>query len=587
MSSDWNPPGKERCRYGVDCNRKNPQHFEQYSHPKGKKEHATKEEVEVIVLDSDEDDHPRTKRSRAGEEHAGPSSKVPRKEGARAAPSMEEDEKLARMLQEEELRGLAASGAARNGRREFVADGRGFWLFHTDGIEEPGNEQAVRLRDVVQGDVLWAIFTNYMVQERWLLSEIALLSSIPRVVFMYPFLSSLASPPSSSSIVRYAPPTPQYGVHHSKVMLLGYNTGVRVVVMTANHIHGDHYDMTDALWAQDFPLKGEGEERSEFEDDLVSYFQATQWKGTTLPCGSKLDAQYLRRYSFKNARAKIVASVPGRHQGEKMHMWGHMKMRRILSRETFDPLFNKCPMVWQCTSIGSLSEKWIEEFTSSLCEGKNTEGKNIGRPEEPPHFIWPTMEEVRTSSKGYTMGESIPGFSKNVHKPFLLKMFCRWSSGSSDPQLRRRAMPHIKTWLRFSPSSSPSSPTRVAWILLGSHNLSGAAWGRLEKNASQISITSYEFSVLLLPSLLHNDSDFSCTCGGRQAKEEATLAATTTLPEGNGKKRHLSFFSTISCRESASNIEAPLPLPYSLPPARYAQGKDTPWHVDNEAAGFL
>mmetsp|Transcript_2617 Transcript_2617/g.8735 ORF Transcript_2617/g.8735 Transcript_2617/m.8735 type:complete len:97 (+) Transcript_2617:1635-1925(+) len=72
-----------------------------------------------------------------------------------------------------------------------------------------------------------------------------------------------------------------------------------------------------------------------------------------------------------------------------------------------------------------------------------------------------------------------------------------------------------------------------------------------------------------------------------QAKEEATLAATTTLPEGNGKKRHLSFFSTISCRESASNIEAPLPLPYSLPPARYAQGKDTPWHVDNEAAGFL
>jgi len=85
---------------------------------------------------------------------------------------------------------------------------------------------------------------------------------------------------------------------------------------------------------------------------------------------------------------------------------------------------------------------------------------------------------------------SIPGYFKNVHKPFLLKAFCRWASASSDPQLRRKAMPHIKTWLRFvadpsssTSSSSPPCAARIAWLLLGSHNLSVAAWGRLEKNA--------------------------------------------------------------------------------------------------------
>ena len=44
----------------------------------------------------------------------------------------------------------------------------------------------------------------------------------------------------------FAPPLPmQYGTHHSKFVILGYPLGIRVVLLTANHIHSDHYEMTD------------------------------------------------------------------------------------------------------------------------------------------------------------------------------------------------------------------------------------------------------------------------------------------------------------------------------------------------------
>eukprot|EP00960_Hanusia_phi_P055684 763034-Hanusia_phi.AAC.2 len=363
MSSGWHPPGRERCRflllvlllpmcdpvsslrYGSGCTRKNPLHFERFSHPPGMQatrarqgacglwwrrmaERDAEEEV-VIVLDSDEEDLERTKRRR--EEGASVSVKAQRTESAaKHVPSTEEDARLARKLQEQEFRGSLPAGAGGTRRsREFAADGRGFWLFHTEGIEGRGNEHALRLRDVVQGDIEWAILTNYMIQERWLLSEVPLLSSIPKVVLMYPFPGSGSSPPSSS-IERYEPPTPSYGVHHSKVMLLGCAVGARLSAET----RGEEEERGErrgertgkegkreerrgrradggVQWQRRGKVVGsqcgwiqEEKESSEFEDDLVAYFQATQWKGTKLQCGSKLDAQYLRRYSFKHVTLK-------------------------------------------------------------------------------------------------------------------------------------------------------------------------------------------------------------------------------------------------------------------------------------------
>ena len=39
-----------------------------------------------------------------------------------------------------------------------------------------------------------------------------------------------------------------YGVHHTKMLLLRYNDGIRVMITTANLIPFDWYQKTQALW---------------------------------------------------------------------------------------------------------------------------------------------------------------------------------------------------------------------------------------------------------------------------------------------------------------------------------------------------
>ena len=40
-------------------------------------------------------------------------------------------------------------------------------------------------------------------------------------------------------------------------------------------------------------------------------------------------------------------------------------------------------------------------------------------------IVWPTVEEVRTSTEGYGAGGSIPGPSKNVGRDFLQRFYCK------------------------------------------------------------------------------------------------------------------------------------------------------------------
>ncbi len=63
------------------------------------------------------------------------------------------------------------------------------------------------------------------------------------------------------------------------------------------------------------------------------------------------------------------------------------------------------------------------------------------------------------------------------------------------PHLASARAKHCAIWLYNRRGNE------LAWVLLGSHNLSQAAWGALEKNETQLHIRHYELGVLLLPSL--------------------------------------------------------------------------------------
>ena len=108
-------------------------------------------------------------------------------------------------------------------------------------------------------------------------------------------------------------------------------------------------------------------------------------------------------------------------------------------------------------------------------------------------LVWPTMGEVRDSNLGYATGGSIPGMVEKITCEHVRSRLHRWrpptNHGSdqplpavTDPAGRGKVMPHIKTFARVAKESDD-----LAWVIVGSHNLSGAAWGKLEKNGTQVS----------------------------------------------------------------------------------------------------
>jgi len=62
---------------------------------------------------------------------------------------------------------------------------------------------------------------------------------------------------------------------------------------------------------------------------------------------------------------------------------------------------------------------------------------------------------------------------------------------------RKRAAPHIKTYIRFSDPSQSS----IDWMLVTSANLSKQAWGEATSPAGEIRISSYEIGVIVWPEL--------------------------------------------------------------------------------------
>lgn len=492
-----------------------------------------------------------------------------------------------------------------------------------------GNAGCVSLRDIVSGPVRWCVVMNFMIDLPWLLSPDGCpeLLRIPKVVWIGDERSSPT--PRDPEFLRLKgerdwtvvnPPCPKFGTHHTKCFILVYDTGVRVCVHTANLIHGDVRKRTNAAWCQDFPNKSAAHlgRASEFERDLGRYLATLGWKDETcaLP-GAGGDVvvgpSAMSRFDFSGAGAKLIASVPGRWVGSAMMNYGHTSVRHALAGMTFPGVFKRAPVVCQFTSVGATTEKWMGEMARSFGAGATETDDANEWPGGPClgdgdlRLVWPTMGEVRRSNLGYVTGGSIPGATDKISREHVRRRLHRWRGdvgatrgtkpldhppASTDPTGRGRVMPHVKTFARYA----PNAPHDLAWVIVGSHNLSGAAWGRLEKNETQIAILSYELGVLLSPRSIGKTrvaAPFTCTPGAVSHRGEVVprcLCLANARPPRPGE---VDGATSGGVRISAASDDGPgdsppgdsrefvafAPLPYRVPPVPYAPS-DAPWAVD-------
>ena len=165
---------------------------------------------------------------------------------------------------------------------------------------------------------------------------------------------------------------------------------------------------------------------------------------------------------------------------------------------------------------------------------------------------------------------------------------------------------------------------RIAWAMIGSHNLSKAAWGMLIKGGSKLMVRSYELSVLVLPHLeeayrAHPSVGFACalalghfsppaSSAGIKlpalstAKKEVAMSDLKADEEGgcdgenrqSGEIEFWAFPSNVASAASAhrqgtdkSARQMFLPLPFEVPPPRYTStGSDEPWTADTLYPGL-
>ncbi|KAK2952125.1 putative Tyrosyl-DNA phosphodiesterase 1 [Blattamonas nauphoetae] len=445
-----------------------------------------------------------------------------------------------------------------------------------------------------------AILTTYVGETKWILNEAPRLSEIP-VSFLYGkngwYDESTQKdnlPPQFKTF--FIDTKIPFGLHHSKIMLLTYPTGLRFVVTTANLIESDWNGRTQALWMQDFPLLPP----NSHPPPTLSLFQTTlrRYLATVGITQSKIN---LDLYDFSGACAELLCSVPGsftlfENDPRLGEDWGHFQLRKLLLHHHDSiPQIERASLeefVFQFSSFGTLTEVWLDEFCTSLGFVPQTKSRlGEGSRARKLSLIWPTVNSVRRSFFGYDSGGSLC-LSKKAVRDFWKEHLCDWDAEVSG---RQHLMPHCKFYL---PHRLCGDEEDVEWIVMTSANLSKSAWGFKTKEGKH-HISNYECGVLLHPHRIEetladlrrkgHTSFFNCTgpphpfpetdrCVFRSRYAPASPQIPPTQPT-QGVSSPGSTTPQISNPSSsvigAHSSQILLPIPFSLPPLPYPNPSPT------------
>jgi tyrosyl-DNA phosphodiesterase-1 len=317
---------------------------------------------------------------------------------------------------------------------------------------------------------------------------------------------------------------PAYGTHHSKMMILfKHDDTAQVVIHTANMISQDWTNLSQAVWQSPLlPLSTADDDTSEgpigsgarFKQELLNYLEAykDKFRDHTRPLINQL-----KKYDFSSVKAALVASVPGKQQvgtntiTNKQSLWGWPGLERVLKKVPATTLAHKAQINVQISSVGTSSEKWLEGFFDVL--GTTTAGQQPKAKKPLVRVIFPTADEIRRSLDGYQSGNSIHMKLNSVMQKAQLKymkpLLCTWAGDSKEDQNgvrqsgRRRAAPHIKTFIRFSDENCDN----IDWTMVTSANLSKQAWGEMANKQGDVNIKSFEIGVLVCPQWLGGNGE--------------------------------------------------------------------------------
>ncbi|XP_013910599.1 PREDICTED: tyrosyl-DNA phosphodiesterase 1 [Thamnophis sirtalis] len=289
-----------------------------------------------------------------------------------------------------------------------------FFLTKVKGIKSKYNSRALHIKDILSplfGTLVSSAQFNYCIDVEWLVQQYPKeFRDKPLLIVHGEKRESKAelhedAHPYKNVRLCQAKLDIAFGTHHTKMMLLNYEEGLRVVIHTSNLIDDDWYQKTQGIWLS--PLyprlppgspESDGESHTHFKSDLISYL--ISYKSASLMEWVEI----IKQHDLSETRVYLIGSTPGRYQGDAKEKWGHLKLRKLLKEHaTQIPDQDSWSIIGQFSSIGSMGvdqSKWLcSEFRESL----GSLGKKLKTPpnEIPIHLIYPSVENVRRSLEGY------------------------------------------------------------------------------------------------------------------------------------------------------------------------------------------
>ena len=294
---------------------------------------------------------------------------------------------------------------------------------------------------------------------------------------------------------------------------------------------------SNCLWYQDFPKKSEtktspnniNEDNKDFDFDKDFKETLTDFISRLMPNNliyKDVIGINLEDYHFSDIDIVLIPSIPGRHKSPYIDKFGHRRVASILKKlgSHIDGKTKKFTLTYQTTSVGSLDEKFLGEIMSSFIPNflNIDELSNMGNKKSVKkdlkqttllgvsqkteivendilsrvRMIYPTRDYVNNCSEGPEASSCLVLGANIYQKDSFPKQILHQFECPEDYAYHEGLIPHIKVFIVTEENNSINDDTI---IYFGSHNFSAAAWGKYEKDCSQISISNVELGVLMPP----------------------------------------------------------------------------------------
>ena len=282
----------------------------------------------------------------------------------------------------------------------------------------------------------------------------------------------------------------KWGKFHSKLMIFKFPNFLRIIIPSANLTNCDWYYWGQVIWFQDFKkIENEDEikdkkENKEFLDYLNSFmdtFMINKYKEKKI--WSDLNINF-EDYDYSNCSVDLLASASGRFSNKNLSLFGIGRLNYLISEKY--KIEKNSNLVIQCSSIGKSKNK---KFFSNLYKAFNlNDNYSID-------IIYPTKEYINS----FPMGNELTGClflteeTYNLHKEKFKNVEIK------EKYKDRKTVFHSKIFITGDKKKGFFDINNNSLLYFGSHNFSAAAFGNLEKNDTQISMSNYELGIIFNP----------------------------------------------------------------------------------------